>query len=77
MRYSMILGNHKSPFQIRLIKTLRHLNPDEIILLLFFDPSESSLQGIKALKNSIGISSGPQAFKVRSGGDCFAKFPHR
>jgi len=56
---------------------LRHLKPDEIILLLFFDPSESSLQGIKALKNSIGISSGPQAFKVRSGGDCFAKFPHR
>jgi len=58
----MILGN--SPFRIRLIKALRHLNPDEILLLLSLDLSESSLQGIKALKNSIGIPSGPQALKL-------------
>jgi len=43
---------------------LRHLKPDEILLLLSLDPSESSLQGIKALKNSIGIPSGPQAIKL-------------
>ena len=54
----------KSPFQIRLIKALRHLKPDKKILLLSLDPSESSLQGIKTLKNSIGIPSGPQALKL-------------
>ena len=43
---------------------MRHLNPDEILLLLSLDLSESSLQGIKALKNSIGIPSGPQALKL-------------
>jgi len=43
---------------------LRHLKLDEILLLLLLDPSESSLQGIKALKNSIGIPSGPQALKL-------------
>jgi len=54
----------KSLFQIQLIKALKHLKPDEILLLLSPDPSESSLQGIKALKNSIGIPSGPQALKL-------------
>jgi len=54
-----------------LIKALRHLKPDEILLLLSLDPSnpsnpsESSLQGIKALKNSTGIPSGPLALKLR------------
>jgi len=47
-----------------LIKALKHLKPDEILLLLSLDPSESSLQGIKALKNFIGIPSGPQALKL-------------
>jgi len=62
MRYSMILGNYHSKYD--LIKALRHLKPDEVLLLLSLDPSESSLQGIKALKNSIGIPSGPQALKL-------------
>jgi len=43
---------------------LRHLKPDEILLLLSLVSSESSLQGIKTLKNSIGIPSGPQALKL-------------
>jgi len=43
---------------------LRHLKPDEILQLLSLDPSESSLQRIMALKNSIGIPSGPQALKL-------------
>ena len=47
-----------------LAKALRHLKPDEILLLLSLDPSKSSLQGIKSLKNSTGIPSGPQALKL-------------
>jgi len=43
---------------------LRHLKPDEIILLLSLDSSETSLPGIKALKNCIGIPSEPQALKL-------------
>ena len=44
---------------------MRHLKSDEILLLLFsLDSYESLLLGIKALKNSIGIPSGPQALKL-------------
>jgi len=43
---------------------LRHLKPDEILLLFSLDSFESSLPGIKALKNSIGIPLGPQALKL-------------
>jgi len=43
---------------------LRQLKPGEILLILSLDYSESSIQGIKALKNSIGIPSGPQALKL-------------
>jgi len=50
--------------QIRLIKALRHLKQDEVLLLLSLDSSESSLQGIKSLKNSIRIPSGPQTLQL-------------
>jgi len=43
---------------------LRHLKPDEILLLFSFDSSESFLPGIKSLKNSITIPSGPQVLEL-------------
>jgi len=48
----------KSPFQIRLINVLKYLKSDEILPLLSLNSIESFLQGIKALKNFIGIPSG-------------------
>jgi len=57
--------NGKSPFQIRWIKSSRYFkNPDEILLLYSLDSSDSPLPGIKTLKNSIDIASGPQLLKL-------------
>jgi len=58
----MILENHHS--KIQLIKTLKHLKPFELLLLFSLDSSESSLPGIKILKNSIGNPSGSKALKL-------------
>jgi len=44
-----------------LIKTLK---PDELLLLISLDSSGLFLSGVKALKNSIGIPSGPPALKL-------------
>jgi len=53
----------KSPFQIPLNKALRHFKAKWNITVIFsLDSSESFYQGIKAMKNSIGIPSEPQAF---------------
>jgi len=40
--YALFHDFWKSPFQIQLIKALRHLKPDKILLLLSVDSSESS-----------------------------------
>jgi len=47
-----------------LIKALRHLKPDEILLLLSLNSSESSLSRSQSFEEFQWFPSGPQALKV-------------